>query len=77
MPKNLKNLGDRLPRSQYMKETYETGRKLTVQYNVTPMPGSLEPKYLLKESGNGSTWDLSGDFDYHRQSIKLNSNKIQ
>ena len=53
MPKNLKNLGDRLPRAQYQKETYETGRKLTVDKQANPMPGSLEPKYILKESGNG------------------------
>ena len=53
MPKNLKNLGDRLPRAQYQKETYETGRKLTVDKQSNPMPGSLEPKYILKESGNG------------------------
>jgi hypothetical protein len=29
MPKNLKNLGDRLPRSNYTTGSYETGRKLT------------------------------------------------
>jgi hypothetical protein len=36
LPKNLKNLGDRLPRSQYNTIAItEAGRQLTAKYNVT------------------------------------------
>lgn len=43
MPKNLKNLCDRLPRPHYRKESYETGRKLTAEYN-TPTPDAIDYK---------------------------------
>ena len=34
LPKNLKNLGDRLPRPQYDQKDGDPGRKLTAQYNT-------------------------------------------
>lgn len=43
MPKNLKNLGDRLPRAQYDSHAGDPGRKLTLQITEN----TLEPDAAL------------------------------